>query len=128
MRENLYNEDDPDLITKKCWSHVKSNSKSRRLPETIHLKNRFRNDPVDKAELFNCYFYDQFSGPSHYNIDIDWSNDSIFNIDFSQNKVCQILLNINTNKACGPDEIHGKMLKNCTHGMASPISILFKLS
>ena len=34
MRENLYNEDDPDLITKKFWSHIKSNSKSCRLPET----------------------------------------------------------------------------------------------
>ena len=63
MRENLYNEDDPDLITKKCWSYVKANTKSCRLPETIHLENRFRNDPVDKAELFNCYFFEQFSGP-----------------------------------------------------------------
>ena len=26
MRKNLYNEDDPDLITKKFWSHIKSNS------------------------------------------------------------------------------------------------------
>ena len=36
MRDNLYNEDDPGLITKKFWSHVKSNSKSSRLPETMH--------------------------------------------------------------------------------------------
>ena len=28
--DNLYNEDDPVLITKKFWSHVKSNSKSSR--------------------------------------------------------------------------------------------------
>ena len=39
MRENLYNEDDPDLITKKFWSHIKSNSKSCRLPETMHLNS-----------------------------------------------------------------------------------------
>ena len=37
MRDNLYNEDDPVLITKKFWSHVKSNSKSSRVPETMHL-------------------------------------------------------------------------------------------
>ena len=60
MRENLFNEDDSDLITKKCWSHVKLRSKSCRIPDTIHLENRFRNDSADKAELFNCYFYDQF--------------------------------------------------------------------
>ena len=128
MRENLCNENDLNLITKKCWSYVKANSKSCRLPETIHLDGRFRNDPTEKAELFNSYFYDQFSGPSDYNIAIDWSNDSNFDIDFSQHKVCQILLNINANKACGPDEIHGKLLKNCAHGMAGSTSILFKLS
>ena len=128
MRENIYNEEDTELITKKCWSYVKSNSKSHRLPDTIQLDGRFRNNAADKAELFNSYFYDQFSSPSHYNINIDWSNDSSFDIDFSQIKVCQILLIVNTNKACGPDGIHGKLLKNCAHGLARPISILFKLT
>ena len=56
MRENLYNEDDPDLITKKFWSHINSNSKSCRLPETMHLKSNFRNKPSEKAELINDYF------------------------------------------------------------------------
>ena len=58
MRDNLYNEDDPGLITKKFWSHVKSNSKSSRLPETMHLDDTFRNKPSEKAELFNNYFYE----------------------------------------------------------------------
>ena len=48
MRENLYNEDDPDLITKKFWSHIKSNSKSCRLPETMHLNSTFHNKPSEK--------------------------------------------------------------------------------
>ena len=51
MRENLYNEDDPDLITKKFWSHIKSNSKSCRLLETMHLNSAFRNKPSEQAEL-----------------------------------------------------------------------------
>ena len=70
MRDYLYNEDDPVLITKKFWSHVKCNSKSSRLPETMHLDNRFRNKSSEKAELFNSYFYEQFSGPSNYNTHI----------------------------------------------------------
>ena len=45
MRETLYDEDDPDLITKKFWSHIKSNSKSCRLPETMHHNSTFRNKP-----------------------------------------------------------------------------------
>ena len=38
MRENLYNDDDPALITKKFYSHVKSKSKNHRLPECMHRK------------------------------------------------------------------------------------------
>ena len=64
MRENLYSEDDPDLITNKFWSHIKSNYKSCRLPATMHLNSTFRNKPSEKPAIFNNYFYDQFSGPS----------------------------------------------------------------
>ena len=86
MRDNFYNEDDPGLITKKFWSHVKSNSKSSRLPETMHLDDMFRNKPSEKAELFNNYFYEQFSDPSNYNTYIDFSNDQVFDIDFNRNR------------------------------------------
>ena len=114
MRDNLYNEDDPRLITKKFWSHVKSNSKSSRLPETMHLDDTFRNKPSEKAELFNNYFYEQFSGRPNYNTHIDFSNDQVFDIDFNRNRVHKYLSNINSNKVCGPDGIHGKILKNCS--------------
>ena len=90
MRDNLYNEDDPGLITKKFWSHVKSNSKSSRLPETMHLDDTFRNKPYEKAELFNNYFYEQFSGPSNYNTDINFSNNQVFDIDFNRNRVYMV--------------------------------------
>ena len=53
----LYNNDDPNLITKTFWSHVKSTSKSHRIPECIHRNNTFRNKPEDKAKMFNEYFY-----------------------------------------------------------------------
>ena len=97
MRDNLYNSDDPALITKKFLSHVKSSSKSGRLPETMRYKGKYRNKPIDKAELFNSYFFDQFSCPSQYIIDIDWTNDKLFDIDFSQSKILQLLRNIKTN-------------------------------
>ena len=77
MRDNLYNKDEPGLITKKNLSHVKSNSKSSRLPETMHLDDTFRNKPSEKAELLKNNFYEQFSGPSNYNTDINFSNDQV---------------------------------------------------
>ena len=113
MRDNMYNTDDPALITKKFWSHCKFNSKSHRLPESMYLKNCYRNNSLDKANLFNNFFYEQFSERSSYNINIDWANDSSFDINFCHRKVRKLLSKINSNKACGPDGIHGKILKNC---------------
>ena len=41
----------------------------------MHLDDTFRNKPSEKAELFNNNFYKQFSGPSNYNTDMNFSND-----------------------------------------------------
>ena len=86
MRDNFYNKDDPELITKKFYSHVKSSSKSSRLPECMNLNGCFRNNSLDKAELFNKYLSDQFSSPSNYDIDINWLNDLDFDIDSATRK------------------------------------------
>ena len=128
MRDNMYNTDDPALITKKFWSHCKNTSKSGRLPENMHLKNCYRNSSLGKANMFNEFFFDQFSERSHYNIDIDWSNDNNFEISFCHRKIRKLLLGINSNKAFGPDGIHGKILKNCAVSLAYPLSLLFKIS
>ena len=128
MRDNLYNSDDPALITKKFWSHVKSHSKSNRIPECIHLNSCYRNQPAEKAELFNNFFCDQFSEASEYGVDVDWSNDFSFEIDFCHRNIRKLLSNINSNKACGPDGIHGKILKYCAVSLAYPLSLMFKIS
>ena len=128
MRDNLYNSDDPALITKKFWSHVKSKSKNHRLPECMSLNGTFRNSPLDKANLFNSYFFDQFSEASNYDVSIDWTSDSLFDIDFDPLEIKVLLSDLNSNKACGPDGIHGKILKQCAVSLALPLSMLFKLS
>ena len=128
MRDNMTDPDDPALITKKFWSHVKYNSKSSRIPECVDYKNILRSKPKDQAELFNTFFYEQFSEPSNYDIDIDYSSDSRFDIDFDQGRIHGLLSKVNSNKAQGPDGIHGKILKNCASGLAYPLSLIFKLS
>ena len=60
MRENLYNDDDPDLTTKKLWSHVKSKNACHRIPECMHRNNIYRNKSTDKAELFHEFFINSF--------------------------------------------------------------------
>ena len=128
MRDNLYNSDDPALITKKFWSHVKSHSKSNRIPECMYLNCRYRSQPIEKAEMFNGFFFDQFSEASEYGVDVNWSNDDSFEIDFCHRKIRKLLSSINSNKACGPDGIHGMILRHCAVSLAYPLSLMFKIS
>ena len=128
MNDNFVDGEDTELINKKFWTYVKSNSNCHRIPEVVTLKDRSRKNSLDKAELFNDFFCDQFSDPSTYSIDIDFENDNAFNIDFSINRIKHHLYKINPNKAQGPDEIHGRILKHCATSLAYPLSILFKIS
>ena len=77
--------------------------------------------------MFNKFFYDQFSEPSIYNTDISFENNDDFDIGFSPSRVRALLADINTNKACGPDEISGMVLKMCSESVVLPLSIIYKL-
>ena len=125
MRDTLNESDDSALITKKFWSFVKSKTASQRIPEFVSYEGVVRSSPEDQANLFNKFFFEQFSDASVYDIDIDYCNDSRFDIDFDHRKIRKLLANINSNKAYGPDGIHGKLLKNCAVGLAYPLSLLF---
>ena len=126
IRDNLFNSDDPALITKKFWSHVKYQSNSCRIPNCVSYSGQLRFKPKDQAELFNSFFFNQFSDPSLYDTDISYANDSDYDIDFDHRDVRKLLSNINSNKAQGPDGIHGKILKNCSVGLAYPLTCIFR--
>ena len=115
-------------LTKKFWSHVKSSKNSSRIPEVMSYEGLTANEPLAKANMFNQYFYKQFSEPSCYETNIEFDNDITFNIDFSATRVKLLLDNLVINKAQGPDAISGAILKNCSETLAYPLSILFNLS
>ena len=128
IRDNLFNSDDPALITKKFWAHVKFQSNSCRIPNCVNYSDQLSYLPKDQAELFNIFFFNQFSEPSSYEIDLSYFRDSDFDIDFDHRFVRKLLTDINSNKAQGPDGIHGKILKNCAVGLAYPLTCIFRTS
>ena len=106
------------LITKKFWSHFKYQSNCCRIPYCVSYSGKLRFKPKDQVELFNSFFFNQFSDPLLYDTDISYANDVDFDIDFDHLigifvSFFQILIQI---KAQGPDGIHGKILKNCSVG------------
>ena len=129
MRLNVEDPSDRSLISKKFWSHVKSKSKSTRIPETVRYGDRVRNSPAEQASLFNEYFSAQFSQASNYDIDIDMgSNSSFMDLTFHQLDVMLFLKEINPGKAAGPDGIHGEVLKNCATSLCRPLAMMFNTS
>ena len=129
MRLNVEDESDSSLISKKYWKHVKSYSKSTRIPETVWYGDSFKNNVSDQANMFNKFFFDQFSDESKYDIDIDMGNaDNFLDLRFHELDVQIILKNINSGKAAGPDGIHGAILKKCAASLAGPLTKLFNIS
>ena len=94
----------------------------------MYRKEQFRSTPLDKANLFNIYFCDQFSEQSSYKFDFDFSGEDKYDINFCPRHIETLLSQINSNKANGPDKIHGKILKNCSSSLAYPFSIMFGVS
>ena len=83
MRDNICGLEDNNVISKRFWRYVKSTSNSYRIPETLSLDSTTSSDISVQANLFNQYFYSQFSNESNYNIDMNFENDNDFSISFS---------------------------------------------
>ena len=103
MRDNLFDDSKPSSLTKKLWSYVKCSSKSSSIPEHVFHNNVHATDSTRKANLFNTFFFKQFSAPSEYNIEVNFTDDDYHNFRFDPNKVCNILKCIDVNKSPGPD-------------------------
>ena len=125
IRDNLYDVEDSNIITKKFWSHVKNASKSSRIPEIVHYKNSISSNAGVKATIFNNFFCEQFSGPSNYDVHIDHTRHVDFEIDFNSDRIQQLLSDINVNRSSGPDQIPGIVLKKCAPSISIPLSNLF---
>ena len=128
MNKNFEDEDDSGFITKKFWSYVKATTNSTRIPEQVHFGDSYKSNSAEQADLFNSFFYEQFSERSKYDIPIDHNKSHYNVIDFNSSRIFSILKNINPNKAMGPDKIHGLVLKNCAKYISKPLSLLFTKS
>ena len=120
--------DSDNLISKRFWSYVKSNTNSSRIPDTVHYQGKFRSEALDKCELYNKFFCDQFSDTSRYNCEVDCRNTSNNNYWITSSQVKGFLKQIKPNKAPGPDGISGHILKHCSDSLSFPLSILFNKS
>ena len=55
-------------------------------------------------------------------------NNILQNVRITENDVCEKLKRLKEDKACGPDGIHPKLLKECVEIIAIPLYLIFSKS
>ena len=85
---------------------------------------------IDKANLFNCYFYSVFSSPTSLpsTDDLPESSHSLNVIEFTETEVYKALTSLDPNKAPGIDGISPRVLQTCALALYKPLHHLFTLS
>ena len=103
-------------------------TKSASIPSTIFYDNTSASQDLDKANVFNKYFYSVFSRstyslPNFENMPrASMSLDSIF---ISEEEVYDVLSSLDPHKATSIDGISPAILKHCAFVLVKPLHYLF---
>ena len=120
----------PHLNQKKFWSYIKALRKENTNVPVLTKNGISYETSLDKAKILNNQFQSVFTiepnsplpdkGPSPHPTmpDINVSLEGVYNL----------LLNINTHKTCGPDQIHGRVLKETADIISPFLRTLFQSS
>ena len=115
---------------KRFWSFVKASTLLRYTPNILRNDRKVVTNVYERANLLNTWFSSVFILPlnnlppnvQHYN------GQSLANIHLKDCEVAQALENLDPNKACGPDNISGRILKETARELAPSLCRLINLS
>ena len=117
--------------SKRFWGVIKNKTKSRFIPESIFHNNTSSTNPVDKANIFNNFFYSNFTpreNGSTFPASNVFQNPELSEIELTVAEVRLSLESIDISKATGPDQLSGRILKECAAQLAPSLTTLFNKS
>jgi len=101
------------------------------VPQNVSLDSQGATSDIEKANLFNTFFYSVFT-QSSFNLppleSLPIPPSTICDITISESDVYDALTSLNPTKAMGIDGIGPKVLKSCALALYQPIHHLFVLS
>ena len=112
---------------KRFWSFVKASTLLRHTPRN---DRKAVTNVYERANLLNTWFSSVFIPPlnnSPPNVQ-PYNGQSLANIYLTDCEVAQALENLDPNKACGPHNIPGRILKETAREIAPSLCRLFNLS
>lgn len=112
----------------RLYRYIRSTTKSAELPRSMSFGSKLASDDLEKATLFNEYFYSVFtrgySSVPQSPQSFPPTSVCIDSIICSEEEVYKILTSLNTSK----DGIVSVLLKQCALALTPPITLLFNLS
>jgi hypothetical protein len=119
----------------KQWWHLAKQAPKRAINNIsspiLEHQGQLLNHLTDKAEVFYEYF-SNISNPEHTpNPPVDVppvSAHQLDHIEVSEQEVIDQLCNLNINKACGPDGISSRILKELAVSLGCPLALIFNKS
>ena len=121
-----------DSSNKKMWSYIKKIGQDLvGISDLKDEQNTLTSDPVKKAKLVHNQFDSVFSDDAKKITPVLEKEDrlpSMKPIKVTHNGILKLLLNIDPNKAVGPDQVPGHFLKLCAHEIADIYVVLFQAS
>ena len=114
---------------KRFWSFVKCFKQSNGLSVLKHGGVQVADD-IGKANLLNKTFASKFSDPAATHLpDIPFSiSSTLSDFAMSEEPVRRLLQQLVVGKACGPDGLSARILRECAKELAVPLSKLFQKS
>ena len=118
-----------EVNPKKFWSYIRTcNSEENGIPP-LRSGSKLCSSDKDKAEALNSYFHSVFTKeklPIPTKVNSPYN--SIPDLMISVQGVHKQLLQLNHNKACGPDEIPSRVLKELAPSIAPWLCFIFQQS
>ena len=114
---------------KRFWVPVKSLTILKPTPNFSQDNQRVITDTASRCELMNSFFQSVFTSERNVHIDIQrsYSGQLLSHIVLSISHVQEVLSNLDPNKACGPDNIPGRLLKITAAAISPSLCRLFNM-
>ena len=121
---------DPKLARKTYWKIINKFLNKCKIPRIppLFVNSNFVLNCKEKAKIFNDFFAAQctpFVNNSTLPHITYLTNSRLSTIEFTEIEIKDILKNLDTSKAHGPDGISGKMINLCGEHLSKPLKIIF---
>ena len=116
---------------KDFWRFFKAKTTGSSLPDILTHNNEQFTTSERKAGAFNKFFASTFhpASPSSSGVtSITHGADTLETVSITIEEIRYLLSNISSDKATGPDEISGRLLKECSNEIAPSLTALFNKS